>query len=210
MQIKNKWTWGISWLLPLSLFSFIAFNIQKNTALRQQFDTTITSWVRGNMTDLKTTFFKSLTQLGNPLVVVLLSAVIVLFLLKKKEITVSLWFVQNMALGAGLLNKIMKEIFRRPRPDLTHLVVEKSWSFPSGHSMASMMFFGSLIYLSYQTIQNRWLKTSLICLASIMILMIGISRIYLGVHYPSDILGGYLLALTWLCFTVPLFKKRSN
>lgn len=210
MHIKNKWTWSLSWLLPLSLFSFIAFNIQKNTILRQQFDSHITSWIRGDMTDLKTTFLKFLTQFGNPIIVVILAIVIVLFFLKKKDYTTSLWFTQNMALGAGLLNKIMKETFKRPRPDLTHLVVEKSWSFPSGHAMASMILFGSLIYLIYQTIQNLWIKIGLISLASIMILMIGISRIYLGVHYPSDILGGYLLALTWLYLTLPLFKKRSK
>ena len=103
----------------------------------------------------------------------------------------------NLA-SALAVDLIFKAIVQRPRPDGFRLVVETGYSFPSGHSMFSMAFYGFLIWLVWHYEKDR-LQRWLFCFSfAFIIVMIGISRIYLGVHYASDVLGGYSLALVWL------------
>lgn len=97
-----------------------------------------------------------------------------------------------------ILNTILKNIFVRPRPMGYRLIEETGYSFPSGHSMASMAFYGLLIYLIYKNVKNKYLKWTLILVLSVLIILIGFSRIYLGVHYTSDVLGGFLISLSYL------------
>ena len=113
-----------------------------------------------------------------------------------------------MELGVYLiLNQLLKRILRRPRPTEFRIVEETGYSFPSGHSMVSMAFYGYLIYLIYRYIKNKYIKWSLIVLLSILICLIGISRIYLGVHYTSDVLGGFLLSISYLVVYISLIKN---
>lgn len=116
--------------------------------------------------------------------------------------------------GAIAVDLIFKAIVQRPRPDGFRLVVETGYSFPSGHSMFSMAFYGLLIWLVWHYEKDnlqRWVWCGLF---SLVIIMIGISRIYLGVHYATDVIGGFSLALVWLVlFTklmVPslIYKKQ--
>ena len=83
----------------------------------------------------------------------------------------------------------------RPRPDHLRLIKQNGYSYPSGHSMISIAVYGFLIYYVYHKVKNKALKIALIILLSLLIILIGISRIYVGVHYPSDVLGGYTLSL---------------
>lgn len=103
-------------------------------------------------------------------------------------------------LVAGGLNRWLKYLIDRPRPMAEHLVEATTMSFPSGHAMSSIAFFGFLIYLVWRLVSTSWIRglfTGLLCL---LILLIGFSRVYLGVHYPSDILAGY--AAGGACLTV--------
>ena len=97
-----------------------------------------------------------------------------------------------------LLLILLKNILQRPRPTEYRIIEETGYSFPSGHSMVSMAFYGYLIYLIYKYVKNKYIKWTLIVLLSILICSIGISRIYLGVHYTSDVLGGFLISLSYL------------
>lgn len=108
------------------------------------------------------------------------------------------------------LNQTLKFIVERPRPDGFRLIDESGYSFPSGHSMISMAFYGFLIYLVYNNVQNRYVKISLIVLLSLLILLIGVSRIYLGVHYTSDVLAGFLISLSYLVLYTSFYKKDVN
>ena len=103
---------------------------------------------------------------------------------------------------SALTNFSIKQIFQRPRPINTRIIDESGYSFPSGHSMVSMAFYGYLIYLIHKNIKNKYVKVALTLLLSILIISIGISRIYLGVHYTSDVIAGFLVAIAYLIIFV--------
>ena len=105
-----------------------------------------------------------------------------------------------------LLNQGMKFILQRPRPTEYRIIEETGYSFPSGHSMVSMAFYGLLIYLIYKHIENKYLKWLLISILSLLIVLIGFSRIYLGVHYVGDVIAGFLFSIAYLI----LFIKSIN
>ncbi|MBK5214670.1 MAG: phosphatase PAP2 family protein [Flavobacteriaceae bacterium] len=107
---------------------------------------------------------------------------------------------------ASISNTILKRFVDRARPGIEHLVVVETLSYPSGHAMAAMAFYGFLIYLFYRFKMNAWLKYGIILLLIFIILSIGISRIYLGVHFPSDIAGGYIAGLIWVFFCILIFN----
>ncbi|WP_225998901.1 phosphatase PAP2 family protein [Paenibacillus sp. BJ-4] len=108
------------------------------------------------------------------------------------------------------LNALIKEILQRERPALQHLVEAGGYSFPSGHAMISMGFYGTLfaIWGIERKIHNRPLFLPCV-LGTLLILLIGLSRVYLGVHFPTDIAGGYLAGIIWLMFTVPVLYWRA-
>ena len=122
---------------------------------------------------------------------------------KKKKIGISIPL--NLGLSA-LLNITLKQILQRPRPIEYRVIDESGYSLPSGHSMVSMAFYGYLIYFIYKHIENKYIKWSLIILLSILIISIGISRIYLGVHYTSDVIAGFLIALSYLIIYINVAK----
>ena len=105
--------------------------------------------------------------------------------------------ILNLAI-ATILNVLLKNILQRPRPIEYRIIDESGYSFPSGHSMISMAFYGFIIYLIYKYVKNKKVKYTSISILSILIFAIGISRIYLGVHYTSDVLAGFLIAISYL------------
>ena len=146
------------------------------------------------ISDFTTPIAKFITNFGGAIFLIILT--ITLFvLIKNKKIGLSI--ILNLIVITGL-NQILKYILQRPRPTEYRLIEETGFSFPSGHSMVSMAFYGYLIYLIYKYVKNKYLKWISIVLLSILICSIGISRIYLGVHYTSDVLGGFLISLSYL------------
>ena len=109
-----------------------------------------------------------------------------------------------------LLNQTLKFVIQRPRPTQYRIVDASGYSFPSGHSMVSMAFYGFLIYLIYRYLKNKYLKTILILILSVVIVLIGISRIYLGVHYTSDVCAGFLLSLSYLIVYIHYIENWLN
>ena len=173
------------------------------------FDEPLQTFLRGDLPRAATTFFKWITQFGNPIPLSILTLAFLLFFVLQKKYVASLWLLVNVALGSGVLNALLKLVYQRARPDITHLVVEKSFSFPSGHAMGSMMLYGTLIFLVTQLTRDKTWQRALQIFLGVVIFSIGLSRIYLGVHFPSDILGGWLLGLTWLFATYPLYDRYA-
>ncbi len=137
---------------------------------------------------------KFITNFGGAIWLISFSTILFIFIKNKK---IGLCIYVNLFLSAGL-NQILKHIVQRPRPTEFRLIDEKGYSFPSGHSMVSAAFYGLLIYLIYKKVKNTYLKTFLITMLVILIISIGVSRIYLGVHYTSDVLAGFLISISYL------------
>ena len=155
------------------------------------------------ISDFVTPIAKFITNFGGE-IFLSIATIALLLLIKNKKIGLSIF--SNIVI-ITILNQLLKRILRRPRPTEFRIVEETGYSFPSGHSMVSMAFYGYLIYLIYRYIENKYIKWLLIVLLSILICLIGISRIYLGVHYTSDVLGGFLLSISYLVVYISLIKK---
>ena len=112
-----------------------------------------------------------------------------------------------LAVDCALTNKIVKHIIRRDRPDVLKLIKQGGFSFPSGHSMISMCMYGCLIYVVLKKIKNKYLKWFLVFILSLLIVSVGLSRIYVGVHYLSDVVSGFILGLIILILYIELINK---
>ncbi|MUG66268.1 phosphatase PAP2 family protein [Paenibacillus sp. 7541] len=110
--------------------------------------------------------------------------------------------------GSPILNSLLKWQFQRERPEIYRLAEAAGYSYPSGHAMSSVSFYGVLAYLLWRYMPGRAGKLILLAAAIVMMAAIGLSRIYLGVHYPSDIVGGYFAAAFWLTLCVAFYERR--
>lgn len=150
-----------------------------------------------------TSIIKFITFLGSAVWLIVLTAILFITIKNKK----TGYFIAINLVLVTILNQTFKFILQRPRPTEYRIVNETGYSFPSGHSMISMAFYGFLIYLIYKNVKNKYLKFTLIGLLSFLIVSIGISRIYLGVHYTSDVLAGFLVSISYLILYIGLINK---
>lgn len=155
------------------------------------------------ISDNITPIAKVITQLGGVIGIITI-AIILSIVIKDKKTSILIWV--NLIIST-LLNQILKYIIQRPRPTEFRLIDESGYSFPSGHSMISAAFYGFFIYLIYKNVKNKYLKWGLVTLLSLLIILIGISRIYLGVHYTSDVLAGFLISISYLIIFVTMINK---
>ena len=155
------------------------------------------------ISDFVTPIAKFITNFGGAIFLITLT-VILFILIKNKKIGLSIF--SNLVI-ITVLNQLLKRILQRPRPTEFRIIEETGYSFPSGHSMVSMAFYGYLIYLIYKYVKNKYVKWILIVLLSILICSIGVSRIYLGVHYTSDVLGGFLVSISYLVLFISTVNK---
>ena len=174
---------------------FIVFLIWSTLMLKGKLDKFDNSFYeRINITNLKTKIFKFITFLASAKFIAFLCLVLVVLIQEK---IISILIILNMLLIWGLIG-ILKRIFRRERPNINRLVNEKGYSYPSGHTLTATNFYGFIIFLIIISPFLVSIKVILICLLSILILIVGFSRIYLGVHYLSDIIGGILFGTSYL------------
>ena len=155
------------------------------------------------ISDFTTPIAKFITNFGGAIFLIILTVVLVI-LIKNKKIGLSIF--SNLVI-ITVLNQLLKRVLQRPRPTEYRINEETGYSFPSGHSMVSMAFYGYLIYLIYKYVKNKYIKWSSIVLLSLLICSIGISRIFLGVHYTSDVLGGFFISISYLVIYVSAVNK---
>ena len=189
--------------LCLLLFSVILFNVCKYGVL--DIDNNVYNFISKNiMNDTLSSILKCVTHLGGVAFIVLLGVLCFMFCKKNR------WFITFDLVGCTVINQTIKHIVRRPRSNVLRLVEESGYSFPSGHSMISVAFYGLVIYLVYKNVNNKYLKWTLITLLSLLILTIGFSRIYVGVHYFTDVVGGFFLALAYLIVYIYIYNKKGD
>ncbi len=180
------------------------------------FDERVSDFVISFRTGWLTIFFIFMTNVGAQFGYVAMTIALTLyFFLRHRNWKFIVQTVAVLILSSGS-NVVLKEIINRARPASEHLVEVYTLSYPSGHAMSAMGFYGFLIFLTVRYRMNRSLRIVLIGLLTLIILSIGISRIYLGVHYPSDVAAGFIGGLIWvaLCAIIfdvaDLYRKRKH
>ena len=166
----------------------------------QQYDEAILRWIHGHSTPGLTTFMREMTYLGTGSVVVVVVGVAALFLWHTEH-KHSARLLLASTIGGILLNNTLKLIFHRERPSLFEWgTTVASSSFPSGHAMSATVVYGTVAYLVIRLQQSRWAKVLTLTSAVLLIFLVCLTRLYLGVHYPSDVLGGMIVGLGWAGF----------
>ena len=164
-----------------------------------QFDVTVLDWVHARATPAGYAIADAITLLGSPPALTILALGVGLLLAARRQwILLGGWLAAFA--GGGLLNVVLKLVIRRPRPPYAAAFLQQySWSFPSGHAMGSLIAYGMLAYvLALLWIHRRGAQISVVLVAALLIVAIGLSRLYLGVHYFSDVVGGYAAGVLWL------------
>lgn len=204
-------------IVVLGINFFIELTRALKSSMVETFDQKVTEYIISFRSPELNVFFQYLTEIGDFYGYLVLAAVftIVFYLIFRNwRYVLEMVFV---LLISGLANASLKQVINRARPDAVHLVSVETLSYPSGHAMSAMAFYGFLIYLFSSVKLKPWIKVLSILVCSLIILGIGISRIYLGVHFPSDVLGGFIAGFIWVIFCVVLFhlidllrKRRRN
>jgi undecaprenyl-diphosphatase len=166
------------------------------------FDDSVYNFIIGLRSNPLDFILKTITRLGDT-VVIMIIVVLTLIILNKRERVI----FGSSTIITVTLNQTIKHILQRPRPDHLRLIKQGGFSYPSGHSMIAVCVYGIMIYLINKKVQNKKLKIALSILLTILILTIGISRIYVGVHYPSDVLGGFILSTVILLINLTFTDK---
>lgn len=184
---------------------FVELTETLKTEMLESYDRAITDYVISYRTPALTKYFTYVTHVGDVygyLIVLAIFLSFSLILFKRWRYVVQASLVLALATASNLM---LKRFVDRSRPGIEHLVSVETLSYPSGHAMSAMAFYGFLIYLMYTFNINKTAKFFLILLLALLILSIGISRIYLGVHYPSDIAGGFIAGFIWVVFCILIF-----
>lgn len=189
-------------VLPILLFILLAICIKAGTILN--FEEHFYFELVEHKTDSFTTIMKLITHFGDPTTLILIC--FALFIFSKTRIKFAIPLSITIIISS-LTNILLKEIFARERPDILRLVNESSYSFPSGHAMTNFALYMMAILLTNVYIKNKKIKLSLLGLFTLLPIIIGISRIYLGVHYLGDVIGGFLLGTTISILVFIYWKK---
>ncbi len=220
-------------LTGICLIIFILLTYLVSTGAEMAFDTVIREWFYSVRTPWLTEVVKGITFMGNTKTIIVLCLVFLVVPLVRGKSGLSISGriglpVAAAAIAGSGINKIMKHVMLRPRPDVSlHLIEQGGWSFPSGHSISSLLMYGLLAWLilhyakgsndaATDNLPNsagsnrRMLTDAVAVILTVLWIGVGLSRIYLGVHYPTDVLGGWTLGMVVMMVTVTVVEKVEN
>lgn len=202
---NNKIKFNKKLILPsITLGIFLIWSILVLTKIINPLDQLMESFVIGIRNDNITKIMINMTNLGSAYSLIVIS-ILLLFFIKNKRVPLSI--IINLA-TVFFTSQIFKFIFRRPRPNGVFLADATGYSYPSGHTMVSLAFYIYILYLLFKKINNKLVKILLIIFTTTLLLFIAFSRVYLGVHYLSDIIGGLLLGTTYIIIFIR-FNNRE-
>ena len=204
--MKDKQTYLTKGSFALLLFVILGYIVKFYPNMLIGFDQPIQTAIRGDLPASLTFLFRTITHLID-IPVIITWVLIVAFIFNRKQWKLeSYLMLGNLAL-AGILIVTFKNIYQRPRPEILHLVEEKGFSFPSGHSLAVTIMVGTLIVIFSQRIKDQLWKRIVQILLGLYLVSVLISRVYLGVHYPSDVLASLCVGLGVLFIEFPFYDK---
>jgi len=185
----------------------LVFLIRPGMRRHKRIDLKVFEMVNSFTNQRNTAIMSGFTQLGKHKFLVPANLSLIFYFLFIRKHT---WFsirIATLALSSLGLMLVLKHLFKRKRPRVPLLQAVKGLSFPSGHAIYAVTFYGLLVYISSQTIKDKFLKASVITCLLILIQFIGFSRIYLRVHYPSDVAAGYIIGIVWLVIALGILKR---
>jgi undecaprenyl-diphosphatase len=193
----------------LSFAFFLWLTLAVYGARTQSFDLHWRSTVHAWSTPQATEFMLYATQSGAIVALTLLSMGVILGFLFLKLKRAAALMAANMV-GAWVLNDSLKILFHRPRPEpFFGLLPPGDYSFPSGHSLCSFCFYAMIAALFWTRIRSRTARVGVVAVTGVVIVTVGLSRVYLGVHYPTDVLGAWAIGLCWVSFLM-VFDEREE
>jgi undecaprenyl-diphosphatase len=181
-------------------YAFAKFAGHVRSGSTQAFDTSVLRWIAAHRTPVLDQAMLEITFLGTGTVVLMIVAISGMFLwLTKHKYSALLLLISTS--GGLLLNNFLKAGFGRPRPQVFEWgTTVVSTSFPSGHAMGAAVAYGTVAYLAARLQERRLHRVITLICAAVLIVLISVSRLYLGVHYPSDVLAGVIIGLAWAGF----------
>lgn len=192
-------------VIPIILFAFLALYIQAGYSIR--FENWVYAEAVEHMNPFLTNIIRIITHLGDLIIVTSITILLVIIPKTRKKVG---YPMAAAVIVSEALNLILKEIFARERPNILQLVNETTYSFPSGHAMINTTVYTMLGIFAIKYIRSKKIKISVVIMCIIMPLIISFSRVYLGVHYAGDVLGGMLLGFAVTVFIYALLKKEEK
>ena len=197
-------------LLTLVTFSaiiaLIVFSIRNPIRKHKPIDMMIFDKIKPLANNMNNRIMLFITFLGKHQFLIPANLILIFYFLL---VTKQTWFsirVITIAISSLVLMLLLKQLFQRKRPLSPLLKAAKGLSFPSGHAIMAVTFYGLLIYILRHTIETSWLRSLATIFLILLVLLIGFSRIYLRVHYASDVLGGFIIGLLWLIISLAIMK----
>ncbi|MDQ0270476.1 phosphatase PAP2 family protein [Cytobacillus purgationiresistens] len=193
--------------LSILLFMLIVRDFSRNDLA--WFDWEVISFIQSYISSRMTGIVNVITFFGSVKWFVFAVLFLLILLVMAKKYALAVFVVFSSGAG-GLFNWFLKWIFQRDRPVFQPLIEVTGFSFPSGHSMGSFVFYGSLAFVLIHFVKKIAWRILICTLLFLVIATIGVSRIYLGVHYPSDVLAGFLSGAVWLMVNIIAFQAYEN
>lgn len=172
------------------------------------FDSAIQSAIRGNLPSGATQFWTSITVIGNTVIILAITLILSAIFFYYKKWKIEAYFLLASFVAMGVASTALKYVYQRPRPSIEWLIDTIGYSFPSWHTVSTMMIAGAVVIVIQQRMKQGLAKLVLQAGLIVLAMLVAISRIYIGVHYPTDIIGGWLLALTLLQVMYPFYDQK--
>lgn len=187
------------------LYIIIAVSVMTAGGWVQSFDLYFIQLIQSTVTDSGASTVRLLTDIGGTESIVVLTLLVTVTLFIKKMYVAGFWFGITVLTSPGILVHLMKRLINRDRPEFLRLAAETSQSFPSGHSTASTVFFGLSGVILMLLVREKWKKGIIIFITAAIILFIMSSRIYLGVHFPTDVIAGFSFGAATVLLSISLY-----
>lgn len=188
---------------------FIIISVLFTTKISYKFDTFCYKLLCSIRTETLTEIMKFITNLASTKITLIIGLIFLVITINKKNYGSDILLI---IISQSALNTFIKSIFKRPRLTESILVYEKSYSFPSGHTMTAVVMYGFIIYLAFKYIKNRNIRLFIVSILNIIIILVGVSRLYLGAHYLTDVLASLFLGISFLFVTIvasEIIKSKS-
>lgn len=204
---SSKYLHGINIILII-LFVAWSIAVAVHANFITSFDNLLINQIYHNHTATPLFILRTLTEIGGTTWTIIITVITLLILSLFKYYYAAIFLAANKLIVV-LINTLIKDLVRRPRPNHHHYMYEGSFSYPSGHGSSALSLYIPLLIICFFIFKNVASRVLITSIAIVMVVIIGYSRIYLGVHYPSDIIGAYLLAGSVLTSTIIFFRSKN-